>query len=915
MPIGIFPRSERVQNRVLKYARQAETEELRRSILRAYDVMQTSMSESEIHRLLDSGASIEDIVQQVADLPDLNSMLTRTLGTPLSDTTLNAARTFSFDLPTKASREALKNGVSLLNPKVIEGLAEVQGRVFTRMSRGTQEVFRQHLARGLKEGRGLGSIARSARGVIGLAPNQERAVANFERMLRKGDHEVLGRKLRDRRFDNTLKRALGKDGTGLSEKQVQSMTGAYRRRMLQYNADLQTRSAALEAVRRGQRLSWEDAIDRGLIKRDECWRRRNTVGDSRVRPAHDAMNGETRPLDEPYSNGELVVGDTEYNCRCTETYFTQPAKKGKKRKGRSRRIKLIGQGAGAAAAAAVAIKKGPSIVQRISEALARLRVATQVSTPAKVVIQNGIVASSLDSDIESDTEVPALDPSIYYENVHDGVTYRTLTNIGGSPKDRAMANLFFADRHLYIDGKPNWKESVELSEPDLPASLNADTYAALKETLSPPRGLDAKGLNKWGGSILSKRLAGELTEEEIGEIIDRLKVKTTGLPADAVEEFEETIRALLYVSDRTMIEMLDDLDEIIIKPDQAGGYYIRPGQFDPDDARTSDLGGARIEIGLQPLRGRGREMLGPDGVPIGRAEPARVQFPWTENLLHEIGHAYEDFYELGQDSRNLIGMMALKNGDLDFLTPRPDYAYTLYDYGDLTELVSSSLPAMILSPYQLARDAPDLYRYIYAHVLRRRQHAGVEAAGRQGSDLRPTGAAGGKRRRKDDLEGDVEGGREAATRARTRTETRTRVGDDTLAEFLETGDETVLAGWKPVTVLDDQPDLLEFIKGPYAQTAPKGHGDQVLVSFLRKRDSDNQAWTPVDPDEFDRLGGPVYYRAVDDRTYVDSNIDGTAGGRGFFGNGQYFSKHLDEVIDAYLSPLREGHVFCCTAVG
>ncbi|MCK9355686.1 MAG: phage portal protein [Dehalococcoidia bacterium] len=51
--------------------------------------------------------------------------------------------------------------------------------------------------------------------------------------------------------------------------------------------------------------------------------------DARTRDSHAAMNGEVRPMDEPYSNGLMAPGDPDgdageiINCRCNEIYHTE----------------------------------------------------------------------------------------------------------------------------------------------------------------------------------------------------------------------------------------------------------------------------------------------------------------------------------------------------------------------------------------------------------------------------------------------------------------------------------------------------------------------------------------------------------------------------------------------------------------
>jgi SPP1 gp7 family putative phage head morphogenesis protein len=51
--------------------------------------------------------------------------------------------------------------------------------------------------------------------------------------------------------------------------------------------------------------------------------------DDRMRDSHAAMNGETVPMDEAYSNGLMQPGDPDgdpsevCNCRCNEVYHTE----------------------------------------------------------------------------------------------------------------------------------------------------------------------------------------------------------------------------------------------------------------------------------------------------------------------------------------------------------------------------------------------------------------------------------------------------------------------------------------------------------------------------------------------------------------------------------------------------------------
>ena len=323
----------KLQRRIARYAATVEPE-LARRLLRAYEVIRTSLNEAEIIAILNSGAGVERAALSITKLADFDSFLISGIGPQLNEAALGAGAQFAVDLPTQIARDGVKNGVSLLNPRVLDSLAKLQTRMFAKVERGVANTIRQVIQRGLEDGIGSKAIARGIRDSLALAPNQELAVHNFERLIREGKlSEVIGRKprpsdiripgraLRDRRFDGTLKKAFAPGGPGLSEKQIERMTAAYRRRMEAFNANTQARSAALDATRKGQRMSWDDAIKKGLIRKDESWKRRHAVGDRRTRPEHAAMDLEEQKIDDEYTNGEITSGDSSHNCRCSDEYF------------------------------------------------------------------------------------------------------------------------------------------------------------------------------------------------------------------------------------------------------------------------------------------------------------------------------------------------------------------------------------------------------------------------------------------------------------------------------------------------------------------------------------------------------------------------------------------------------------------
>ena len=308
------PAEHRLRNRINRQIAMLEPN-LVRLVLQAFDALRVLLDEVALERLLrESG-----------------------LGLSAGGTLTDAMLTEAFAKLRVGVQETLRTGAGLaarhiagvepgaifdvLNPNVLVAARLLDTRVMQTLTQATRETFRQELVAGLTDGVGPRTLARRVRSTIGMAPNQAQAVRNFRRMLTEGDLTVLSRKLRDRRFDATLRRALGADGTGLSGAQIERMTAAYQRRMIAFNAEVNARTATIDALRAGQRLSWEQAADMGIVDRSRLMKRRVAVGDSRVRPGHAAISGQVRHIDEPYSNGEMIAGDRSFNCRCLDAHF------------------------------------------------------------------------------------------------------------------------------------------------------------------------------------------------------------------------------------------------------------------------------------------------------------------------------------------------------------------------------------------------------------------------------------------------------------------------------------------------------------------------------------------------------------------------------------------------------------------
>jgi hypothetical protein len=282
--------------------------ELRDALLRAFRILRESLTEQQFAQLVAFGqtdrliaAAMNEAVMDVA-FRDVRRRIR--LGVEKN------VEYFARDLP----KGGKVNGqiaieFNVLSEKTIEGIRALDTKVIENLKTETRDVVKAVVERGLRAGSAPRAIARELRASIGLSSTHELAVQRYREELERGERG-LHRKLRDRRFDRSQ----------LTPERIDTMVEAYRKRYVAFNANTNARTASVDAMKLGHRLSWEDAAAKGIVKielLEKTWR---GVRDSRERPEHLAMEGQTVPFDQPFSNGQSIPGDTEFNCRCVAIY-------------------------------------------------------------------------------------------------------------------------------------------------------------------------------------------------------------------------------------------------------------------------------------------------------------------------------------------------------------------------------------------------------------------------------------------------------------------------------------------------------------------------------------------------------------------------------------------------------------------
>lgn len=214
-----------------------------------------------------------------------------------------------------------------LNPRLEQFALTMTSTRIREIDQTTRDTIRQVIQSGTTAGDDPFAIARRIRGSIGLTRSQEAAVNNYERMLRALDPTVLERKLRDRRSDPTVARAISND-KALTDAQVRSLVDRYRDRYVKYRANVIGRTESIRAVQGAQWELFQDMINKGQIDARQVRRTWITTNDGHVRDAHvqiPSMNprgvGQAETFSSPlgpilYPGDPSALAANTIQCRC-----------------------------------------------------------------------------------------------------------------------------------------------------------------------------------------------------------------------------------------------------------------------------------------------------------------------------------------------------------------------------------------------------------------------------------------------------------------------------------------------------------------------------------------------------------------------------------------------------------------------
>lgn len=254
--------------------------------------------------------------------------------------------------------EALLVRFDMLNPRTVQFMREYELSLIRQINEKTREGVRTSLINGLNAGENPRVIAVETKKVLGLTSKQVGAVDNFRFEL-EHFHEKRGakawglgkqinrapggaqvsildrdgfntdgiqaRRLRDFRFDPTLKKAM-ESGKPIPPEKIDIMVERYRSRMLKHRAQTIARTEALRAANAGALETWNQAIDAGKTTVDLVRKRWIVAHDERTCPIckpipkrNEGVEGYGIRIDQPFqtSAGSVMTAPIHPDCRCS----------------------------------------------------------------------------------------------------------------------------------------------------------------------------------------------------------------------------------------------------------------------------------------------------------------------------------------------------------------------------------------------------------------------------------------------------------------------------------------------------------------------------------------------------------------------------------------------------------------------
>jgi len=243
-------------------------------------------------------------------------------------------------IPDPAGEVSFMFAFNVRNTRAEQWLRENSSSLIVEVTQDQKEMVRQRLTASLSEGinprqSALELVGRKNRvtgrregGFIGLTERQAQWTVNARAELEDLNPNYLTRKLRNRRFDAMLKKAI-KSGKPLTKASMDRMITSLQSRTLKYRGDVIARTESIDALRAGHHEALRQATEAGDVAEGDVTREWDATGDRLTRPTHLRADTQKRKGNAPFSVGGYQLrypGDTSMGaparevvqCRCLE---------------------------------------------------------------------------------------------------------------------------------------------------------------------------------------------------------------------------------------------------------------------------------------------------------------------------------------------------------------------------------------------------------------------------------------------------------------------------------------------------------------------------------------------------------------------------------------------------------------------
>lgn len=196
-----------------------------------------------------------------------------------------------------------------VNARAVRFMAENKLELVREFTQKQTEATLEALRDGVRRGINPREMAREFRSSIGLTRTQEQHVLRYRQELESLSPRALERKLRDARFDGTIRDAIDHESP-LSRAQVDRMVARYRDRKIKWRAEVIARNESLQNVHAATDESIRQAVESGAVDELKAESEWHTAKDERVRDpkigaqtSHRTMHGQKRRFGEPFESG------------------------------------------------------------------------------------------------------------------------------------------------------------------------------------------------------------------------------------------------------------------------------------------------------------------------------------------------------------------------------------------------------------------------------------------------------------------------------------------------------------------------------------------------------------------------------------------------------------------------------------